>query len=177
MTLAHSRGLLPIGIWRGPRPRGLRGAGGRFPAGTASNRAPSVGRGSLKPGLTPVQTLGTGLLFPSALHGRKSAPRFPQKLRAGRPGGQTKPSIWASLPSRADSRPCTSRSQARLASVGSSPSARSASFSSLFSVRCLRCKVTTWVPPLGHIVGRSAGPGRPVRRVGDGGLDPVQHPR
>ena len=47
MTLAHSRVLLPIGIWRGLRPRGLQTRS--IPGGIASNRARSVGRAPLSP--------------------------------------------------------------------------------------------------------------------------------
>ena len=67
------------------------------------------------------------------------------RFRAGRPEKAPKPSISASLPSSAASRSWTSLSQAKFSSLGSLPSARSASFNSLFSVRDLRCKVTTWV--------------------------------
>src|SRR6185295_5370715 len=69
----------------------------------------------------------------------------PQNVRTGRPDGAPKPSISASAPSRAASRPCTSRSQARFSSLGSFPKAASASLSSLSNVRDLRCKLTTWV--------------------------------
>ena len=65
--------------------------------------------------------------------------------RDGRPDNAPNPSIAASVPSMAKSWPCTSRNQARFSSLGSSPSACSASLSSLFSVRDLRCKVTTCI--------------------------------
>src|SRR5262249_17754262 len=62
---------------------------------------------------------------------------------AGRPERAPKPSIDASVPSRDESCARTSWSHAKFCSLGSSPKARSASFSSLFNVRFLRCKVRT----------------------------------
>ena len=83
MTPAHSRVLLPIGIWRGVRPRGGTRA---IPGGTASNRSPKCRPSSLKPGLTLSKQLGTCLLFPLQLHDAKAAlPCTNHTLRAGRP--------------------------------------------------------------------------------------------
>src|SRR6202163_1260977 len=86
---------------------------------------------------------GFGESFRGSGH-RRPHKFFNQTLRWNRPEDSPKPSIRASVPSTSSSRPLTSRSHARLASLLSSPKASSASFNSLSNECHWRCKETSW---------------------------------